>query len=207
MNYKIAIIFLMAVFLFGGVDCTYADSIWAKRENNKKSPYVDDVARAIGDILTIMIEEISVADNKIKRNLSKTTKRTANFDGNIGFDHIVPDVPAVSFGTGTEYKSTLDGEAKLKDERSFIDSITVVVQDIMPNGNLVIMGTRDRTIAGDRQVIEVSGIVRPSDIAFDNTIRSKQIANFTIVTRDSGIAAPYNRPNWLGRILDFVWPF
>jgi flagellar L-ring protein precursor FlgH len=207
MKNRIAINFLLVVSLVGVVDCTQAGSIWAKRGENKKNSYVDDVAHVIGDILTIKISEVSKANNNTKRELSKTTKRDANFDGNISFEHIVPGMPKANFGIGTEYSNTMDGEAKLKDDRSFIDSITVVVQDILPNGNLVIMGTRDRNIAGDKQVIEVSGIVRPSDIAFDNTIESKQIANFTIVTSDSGIAAPYNRPNWLGKILDFVWPF
>lgn len=207
MKNRIAIIFLLVTFLFAAADCTQAGSIWAKRNNDKKSPYVDDVARAIGDVLTITISEISKANNNTKRNLSKSSQRDANFDGNIGFEHIVPSMPKVNFGVGTDYSNTLDGEAKLIDDRSFIDSITVVVEDILPNGNLVIMGIRDRTIAGDKQTIEVSGIVRPSDIAFDNTIKSNQVANFTIVTTDSGVAAPYSKPNWLGRILDFVWPF
>jgi len=207
MKNRISIIFLSAVFLVVTVDCTQAGSIWAKRNESIKNPYVDDVARAIGDVLTITVSEVSVANNNTKRELSKTTKRDANFDGSIGVGHLVPDMPKVDFGVGTEYSSTLDGEAKLKDNRSFIDSITVVVQDILPNGNLVILGSCDRNIAGDKQLIEVSGIVRPSDITFNNTINSNQVANFTIVTKDSGVAAPYNKPNWLGRILDFVWPF
>ena len=207
MKKSIAIIFLLVVFLAGVVDCTQAGSIWAKRNESKKSPYVDDVARSIGDVLTITVSEISSVNNDTKRELSKTTKRDANFDGSLGVEHLVPSMPKINFGVGTEYSNTLDGEAKLKDDRSFIDSITVVVQDILPNGNLVIMGTRDRNIAGDKQIIEVSGIVRPSDITFNNTIESKQVANFTIVTKDSGISAPYNKPNWLGKILDFVWPF
>lgn len=193
--------------MFAAADGTQAGSIWAKRNNDKKSPYVDDVARAIGDVLTITIREDSYAANTTTRDLSKTTTRNANFDGNIVFEHVIPSMPKVNFGVGTAYSNTLKGSAILKDDRSFIDSITVVVEDVLPNGNLVIIGTRDRTIAGDKQTIEVSGIVRPSDIAFDNTIKSNQIANFTIVTRDSGVAAPYNKPNWLGRILDFVWPF
>ena len=207
MKNKVAILFLLASFLFSFVDCSRAGSIWAKRDNFLKGPYVDDVARAIGDVLTITIDETSKANNNTKRNLSKTTKRDANFDGGVGFDHLVPNMPSVNFGVGTEYSNMLDGEAKLIDDRSFIDSITVIVKDILPNGNLVIMGTRDRSIAGDKQVIEVTGIVRPSDIAFDNTIKSQQVADFSIVTVDSGISAPYNRPNWLGKILDIVWPF
>ena len=97
--------------------------------------------------------------------------------------------------------------ADFKDERSYEDSISVVVVDIQPNGNLVIMGVRDRNITGDIQMIEVSGIVRPSDIAFDNSIKSEQIANFRVVTKSKGVAEPYNRQGWLGRLFDIIWPF
>jgi len=77
----------------------------------------------------------------------------------------------------------------------------------MPNNNLVVMGTRSREISGDKQVIEVSGIVRPTDIAYDNTIKSEQIANFAIITKNTGISADFNKPGWLGRIFDVFWPF
>ena len=59
----------------------------------------------------------------------------------------------------------------------------------------------------DIQTIEVSGIVRPSDIAFDNTIKSEQVANFSIITHNKGAGSQYTRPNWLGRIFDVIWPF
>ncbi|MHC4148710.1 MAG: flagellar basal body L-ring protein FlgH, partial [Planctomycetota bacterium] len=65
----------------------------------------------------------------------------------------------------------------------------------------------NRNIAGDVQAIEVSGIVRPSDIGFDNTVRSEQVADFRIVTKNSGVADPYTRPGWLGTIFDTLWPF
>jgi flagellar L-ring protein precursor FlgH len=81
------------------------------------------------------------------------------------------------------------------------------VVDVLPNGNLVVMGTRNRQIAGDTQTIEISGIVRPSDITFANTVKSEQVADFHIVTRNSGVAAPYSRPGFLGGILDVIWPF
>jgi flagellar L-ring protein precursor FlgH len=69
------------------------------------------------------------------------------------------------------------------------------------------MGTRERNIAGDIQTIEVSGIVRPSDILFNNTVMSSQVADFRIVTKNKGISAPYTSPGWLGRIFDIIWPF
>ncbi len=103
--------------------------------------------------------------------------------------------------------NSLKSKADFKDERSFTDQVTVVVVDILPNGNLVVTGTRDRDIAGDIQTIEVSGIVRPSDIAYDNTVKSQQVANFRIVTKNSGISSPYTKPGWLGRIINIIWPW
>lgn len=198
---------VVVFFVLCSGTCLQADSIWSKRDQSKKDVYADDKARHIGDILTILISEESTIDNKAKRTLSKETSRSANFDGGVSLEHILPEVPSLKLGGGTTYSNTLDGKADYKDEREFTDSVSVVVIDIMPNGNLVISGTRDRNIADDIQTIEVSGIVKPNDIAFDNTIKSAQIANFSIVSRNKGVAAQYTRPNWLGRIFNVIWPF
>ena len=192
-------------FLICQFNLALGDSIWAKRDKNMRSMYVDDVARQIGDILTIKIIEDSKVDNKAKRDLQKATSRSTAFDGELGIDHLVPSIPG--FNMSATSSNTLKGKADFKDERSYEDSISVVVVDVQPNGNLVVMGMRDRNITGDIQTIEVSGIVRPSDIAFDNTINSRQIANFRIVSKSKGVAEPYNRPGWLGKLFDIIWPF
>ena len=207
MSNRIVSSLILIFFVFFSAARLQADSIWSKRDQNKKDLYADDKARHIGDILTITISEESKVDNKAKRTLSKETTRSANFNGQVGIERILPELPEINLGAGTTYSNTLDGKADYKDEREFTDSISVIVIDIMPNGNLVISGTRDRNIADDIQTIEVSGIVRPSDIAFDNTIKSEQVANFGIVTRNKGVGAEYTRPNWLGRIFDVIWPF
>ncbi len=186
-------------------DTLYAGSIWARRNANMKTVYADDVARNIGDVLTIRIVEDSKVDNKAKRDLQKETERSSAFNGRLNIDDILPSMPG--FTMNAESANELSSKADTKDERSFADRVSVVVVDILPNRNLVVLGTRDRNIAGDIQTIEVSGIVRPSDIAFDNTIRSEQVANFRIVSKNSGISAPYMRPGWLGRIFDVVWPW
>ena len=167
--------------------------------------YADDVARNIGDILTIKIIETSKVDNKVKRDLKKEVDKSTTFNGELNIGHILPSIPG--FTMSAESSNELKSKADYKDERSFVDRITVVVVDKLPNSNLVVMGTRDRDIAGDIQLIEVSGRVRPSDIAFDNTVMSEQVADFRIVSKNSGIAEPYTRPGWLGRIFDILWPF
>ena len=74
-------------------DCLLAASIWAKRDSNVGKLYADDVARSIGDVLTIEIIEESTVDNKAKRDLQKETARSSNFSGDLNIDHILIGMP------------------------------------------------------------------------------------------------------------------
>ena len=157
-------------------------------------------------MLTIVISEAHKVDNKIERELEKTTSRSIDIDGDeIKLEHIMPNVPSV--GLETSSSKDLSGKSDYKDERSIEDSITVVVEDIHPNGNLVVIGIRSRDVAGDKQIMQVSGIVRPSDILYDNTVKSEQVANFNLVFISEGVTDDYNNPGWLGGFLDAIWPF
>ncbi|MCU0914473.1 MAG: flagellar basal body L-ring protein FlgH [Planctomycetes bacterium] len=205
MNRRRSFVLIAALMLVALGDSLQAGSIWAKRGKTAPTMYADDVARRIGDVLTIRIEEDSKVDNKAKRDLQKDTALSSEFDGKLNIGKVLPTIPA--FTMEAQSGNNLKSKADFKDERSFVDQVTVLVLDILPNGNLVVTGTRDRNIAGDIQTIEVSGIVRPSDIAYDNTVKSQQVANFRIVTRNSGISAPYTKPGWLTRIANLIWPW
>jgi len=209
MDNRVILMFVLLLLILCPTNCSNAGSIWAKRDKNMKELYADDVAHQIGDILTIKITEDSKVDNKAKRDLKKEIDKSTTFNGELGIVtpnyNLLPRIPG--FTMSAESTNELKSKADFKDERSFVDRITVVVVDVLPNGNLVVIGTRNRNIAGDIQTIEVSGVVRPSDIASDNTVKSEQVADFRIINRNSGIAAPFNKPGWLGRIFDILCPF
>ena len=59
-------------------------------------------------------------------------------------------------------------------------TVSCVVTSILPNGNLVINGERMVDVNNDSEIIQISGIVRPSDIKSKNMINSEQIAQFNI---------------------------
>jgi flagellar L-ring protein precursor FlgH len=196
---------MMAVTLAGATVC-HAASIWAKRAQTSKALYADDKANQIGDLLTIIINEDHKVDNKVKRDLSRASNMQLGIgEKDISVEHVLPTVPEVNIDL--QSSKSLQGKSDYKDERSIEDAITVVVVDIHPNGNLVVIGTRSRDINADKQIIQVSGIVRPSDIAFSNTIRSERVANFQLVAISEGVSESYNNPGWLGKIFDKIWPF
>lgn len=182
------------------------NSIWAKRGQASKDVYADDKANQIGDLLTIIISEDHKVDNKVKRDLSRNSSRSLNLgEKDISVEHVLPTVPEVNIDLNSG--KSLSGKSDYKDERSIEDQITVVVVDIHPNGNLVVIGTRSREVNGDKQTIQVSGIVRPSDIMFGNSIRSQQVANFQLVTISDGVSESYTKQGWLGKFFDKIWPF
>ena len=64
-----------------------------------------------------------------------------------------------------------------------------------------------REIAGDKQIIHVSGIIRPSDITFANTVGSGKVADFHVVYKGKGQEGRFTKPGWLGRFLNVINPF
>jgi flagellar L-ring protein precursor FlgH len=188
-----------------------AGSVWAKRSKSTKLIYADDKANQIGDILTIIISETSNIKNEIERELKNESSRSITFNPQENLDDfpfsLLPRISGVTDSFTAAAERSLDGESDYEDKRTYTDRMTVVVQDIHPNGNLVVLGTRHRDVVGDKVTIQLSGIVRPRDIAFDNTIRSEQVADFKIVTLNKGVTPNYTKPGWLSSIFDALWPF
>jgi flagellar L-ring protein precursor FlgH len=201
-----------AVLAGAGASACRAGSLWAKGSGRTRALFTDDTARQVGDVLTVVIEEKSVIENETSRSRDKTTSRTGKMDGtldvaNVMFpvgEHIF-DFPKMDFSSSS--KTQFDGEADYDTDRSFSDEIPVVIEDVQPNGNLVLVGRRTRTVAGDTQVIEISGVVRPSDVTFSNTVKSTNVADFRIVHRTVGQDNGFVDPGWLGRFYNFINPY
>jgi len=211
MKRRTSIILLLVMTAILSVGFAEAGSIWAKKSKNMKSLMADDTAAKVGDILTIIISENTEIEKKRDKKLQHSTSRSASFDGKLGMDHsLIPitiKAPSFSVSEGTGTSRDMQGKADYKDESEITDKVSVIVEDVHPNGNLVVIGKIQRTVSGDKQIINVSGIVRPSDITFTNTIKSEQIANFHMVIESEGDSENYTKTGWLGGILDYIWPF
>lgn len=206
---KSAIIVLLCINMFCGV-CS-GGSIWAKNHKLSKGIYSDDKAHQIGDIITVIINESTNIKNDIKRDLENKTSRSIGFDADEYLDRRpfswLPRIPGVTDDIEATSSKDQKSSEKFEDKRTMTDKITVHVEDIHPNGNLVIVGSRHRDVADDRQTILISGIIRPRDILFDNTIRSDQIADFRMIVKHDGVSEDYTKPGWLASIFDSLWPF
>jgi len=186
-------------------------SIWAKSRGRARKLYTDDTARKVGDSLTIVIEEQAKIENEVTRTMDKSSSRSAKSSGKFDLGNLVSwlegrifELPNVDVGATAANK--FDGKAEFESDRKVSDKITVTVEDVLPNGSLVVLGKRERLVDGDKQIVQASGIVRPSDITFDNTVDSKKVADFKIVYKSAGQENHFTKPGWLARIVNALNP-
>jgi flagellar L-ring protein precursor FlgH len=79
---------------------------------------------------------------------------------------------------------------------------------VLPNGYLVVEGTKEVVVNSERQVVTVRGIIRPVDLSTGNTVRSDQIAQMELKVNGKGVVGDaVRRPFILYRILLGLLPF
>jgi flagellar L-ring protein precursor FlgH len=107
--------------------------------------------------------------------------------------------------SGNKINSKGAGEAD--QQASLLASVAVSVVEVMRNGNLVVRGEKQLALTEGAEIIQVSGIVRTDDIAPNNTVQSRRLANAQIVYRGSGDLANATKAGWGTSALLKLWPF
>lgn len=184
-------------------------SLWTD-QSDFGNLFTNPKARRIGDIVTIRIVESSSATNKASTQTGRSSSVSASVDGffNLEKDYSASSPffnPFSKVGGGLE--SEFDGSGTTKRSGDLTATITARVIDILPNGNLIVMGSREVMVNREKQEITLSGIVRPRDVSADNVVLSNYIADAKIAYSGSGIINDRQRPGWLARAIDLVWPF
>lgn len=181
--------------------------------------FADNRARRIGDIVMVNIAENS------RSRLEATTETDKSNSRNLGVQHAF-GAPALGVGkllgfdplkmTGNtgdtpfvQFNDSGNFEGEGETERSSDISATVAarVTKILPGGLMQVEGAREVRINDETQILVVRGLVRPRDIAPNNTILSTHLADAKVEYYGKGIIGDKQKPGWLTRLLDNTWPF
>jgi len=168
--------------------------------------FADLKARHVGDLLTIKLTE---STNATKNAVTKTSKTTSLANtGPTVFGH-TPTVGGVPiFNAALDGKHSFDGEGSSTQSNSLAGSLTVTVVDVQPNGNLVVQGQKSLKLNQGDEYVRIAGVVRPADIATDNTVTSDRVADARISYSGKGAVTASNSMGWLARFFNSpVAPF
>lgn len=184
------------------------NSLW--REGSRTF-FKDQRAARVGDVLTINIaidDEAKVANTSSRARANSEKSGLPNllgFEGN--YAGALPDAvnPASLLSMNSDSASRGTGSVDRKEEINL--TIAAIVTQVLPNGNLVVQGRQEVRVNFEIRELLVGGIVRPEDIANDNTINHTQIAEARISYGGRGQITDVQQPRYGQQLIDIVWPF
>lgn len=171
--------------------------------------FADSRARKVGDILLVKVVESTLAKNKATTSTSKDGSTDLGVSAFLGKDE-VPLIPGAVGSTSllkTSSVSKFGGAGETKNESSFVTSVAVRVTRVLGGGLMEVAGARETRVNGENQIVQVQGLVRDRDINADNTVKSTSLADARIELYGEGLVSEKQRPGWLGRVIENVWPF
>jgi len=169
--------------------------------------FADHKALRVGDIITISIVENASANNTADTDLSRKSSIEAGLSAFFGKEKFLKLFKLGDNLISSNSENTHKGSGTTTREGKLTATVTAIVKEVLPNGNLVIQGTRAVAVNHEEQYITITGVVRPLDVNRDNVVLSSQIADANIAIGGSGVVADKQRSGWGSWAFDFLWPF
>ncbi|HET9960733.1 MAG TPA: flagellar basal body L-ring protein FlgH [Nitrospiraceae bacterium] len=186
-------------------------SLW-QEENGRAYLYEDLRAMRVGDIITILIAEkhkgSKSADTSAEKDSSITNSLEGGALGYLGIPGLRLGAEATrGLGIDASAKNKFGGKGATNREDTLTGTISAIVTEVLPNGDLRVEGRREVTVNSERQIMTIAGIVRRVDVNTKNTVQSTAIADAKIEYSGLGVVDDVQRPGWFVRILDWIYPF
>ena len=168
--------------------------------------FADLKAMNPNDIVTVIISESIAQSSNGTKTISETNndKLGAGVFSGIG-GTLLNKGGKIGFEAGSSNSYT--GSGKNTRNESFTTTISARIIKILKNGNYFIEGNRELLVNGEKQIIQISGVIRPYDIDQTNTIDSKYIADAKILYKTEGEIDRATEKPWGSKFVESIWPF
>ncbi len=164
--------------------------------------FEDRRPRRVGDTLTIVLNE------QVNAVRNSNTSASRSGSANLNLEQL-PDILDVLADYGFEISgnNTFNGSGGARATNTFTGVIAVAVRQIMPNGNLLVMGEKQVVINQGTEYIRFVGVVNPRTITTANTVPSTEVADARIEYSGDSYAARAQRMGWMQRLFLSVSPY
>jgi flagellar L-ring protein precursor FlgH len=186
------------------------NSIW---QSDSKTFFRDPRARNVGDILTIKVQIADQAAFNNATTQARNSSEAVGVSGIFGFNKILPQ-PVSSGGGNTPSNllslggnSATGGTGSINRAETITTEVAASITQVLANGNFVISGNQEIRVNYEVREVSIQGVVRPEDIASDNTISSTQIAEARISYGGKGALSDLQTPRYGEQLIDILSPF
>jgi flagellar L-ring protein precursor FlgH len=182
-----------------------ANSLW---RSGSRAFFKDQRAAQVGDIVTILV---SMNDNANLKSATTTTRASAETAGAanlFGMEKLLPKNIAdpsklLSLNSGNNN----GGTGQIQRNEAVTVRVAGIVTQVLPNGNLVVAARQEFRVNNELRELQVTGVIRPQDIASDNTVLHDRMAEARIAYGGRGELTEVQHTRWGQQVLDVLMPF
>ena len=165
----------------------------------------DRRASRVNDLITIRVVENIQSAATADSALDKSSSASASVPSVFGLETLLPSRVdpnnLATMGSDTGFK----GSGTTTRTSMLTATMTARVGEVLPNGDLVLEGVRELDVNGERQVVVLTGVVRPQDVRRNNQVLSTQVAQLRIQYYGRGLMRDNLKPGWLVRVLNKIF--
>ncbi len=190
---------------------TATGSIFGQGDNPLFS---DHKAMHVNDIVTVIISETAKSSNTGSKALSSTdsSRLGGGTFTSTGANSTMTSAANTlsgfsSIGFESDSSSNFSGQGSATKDASFTTKISARIVKILSNGNYFVSGKREILIDDQKQLIQISGVIRPYDIDQYNNIDSAKMSDAKILYKTEGDMDRATKQGWGTKIVQAIWPF
>jgi flagellar L-ring protein precursor FlgH len=185
------------------------NSLW---DSGRSTFFKDQRASDVGDIITvnIKIDDEAKLDNSTEH--TRSSSEGAGLPKLLGieatdFAQVLPDAIDPSNLVEGSSDSSYSGDGAVDRKEQIEVKLAALITQILPNGNMVIHGKQEVAVNFEKRILSVDGVIRPQDIAIDNSIPYEQIAEARIAYGGEGDITDVQQARYGQQLYDVIFPF
>ena len=181
-----------------------ASSLW---RSGSRGFFKDQRAAQVGDIVTVLVNMNDAANLKNVTSAARTSSESGGLPNFFGLEAILPKAinPATLISASSANNNT--GTGQIQRTEAVTLRLAGIVTQVLPNGNLVIAARQEFMVNSELRNLQVTGVIRPQDIASDNTVLHDRMAEARISYGSKGQMTDLQRARWGQQMMDVVLPF
>ncbi|MFC2073760.1 flagellar basal body L-ring protein FlgH [Campylobacterota bacterium] len=176
--------------------------------------FSDHKAMHVHDLVTVVISEAATSSSSNSKKFSASDKSSleggtfGSTGGSETMDKLANKLNRVgNISFSGDSTSSFDGSGEASVNNRFTTTVSARVIKILSNGNYFISGRREILIDGEKQIIQLSGVIRPFDINQNNQVNSAQMADAKILYKTEGDIKRATEQGWGIKLVQALWPF
>jgi flagellar L-ring protein precursor FlgH len=181
-----------------------ANALW---RSGSRAFFKDQRAAQVGDIITVVVNINDAANLKNVTSAVRTSGETAGLPNFFGLEATLPKAitPATLLSASSGNNNT--GTGQIQRTEAVTLRLAGIITQVLPNGNLVVAARQQFMVNAELRDLQITGVVRPQDIASDNTVQHDRMAEARIAYGGKGQLTDIQRARWGQQMMDILMPF